>query len=49
MNCACGSKRDYITCCGAFITGKKHPKTALELMKSRYTAYAHEPRRVYPK
>ena len=37
--CACGSKQNYINCCGAIISGKRNATTCLELMKSRYTAY----------
>jgi SEC-C motif domain protein len=38
--CPCASKQDYSQCCEPFITGKKEPKTSLELMRSRYTAFA---------
>ncbi|HHS92166.1 MAG TPA: zinc chelation protein SecC [Campylobacterales bacterium] len=37
--CPCGSKNKYKKCCQAYHKGAK-PKTALLLMKSRYTAYA---------
>lgn len=39
-NCPCDSGTSYGACCGQFITGLKTPKTAKELMRSRYTAYA---------
>jgi len=29
----------YVQCCGRFIDGGEAPETALELMRSRYTAY----------
>jgi SEC-C motif-containing protein len=37
--CPCGSKQDYTVCCGTIINGKREASNALELMKSRYTAY----------
>ncbi|MCK5293500.1 MAG: SEC-C domain-containing protein [Arcobacteraceae bacterium] len=37
-SCPCGSKNKYKKCCQPFHKGKL-PKTALELMKSRYSAY----------
>ncbi len=37
-SCPCGSKEKYKKCCQVFHKGK-YPKTALELMKSRYSAY----------
>jgi len=37
--CPCGSKKKYKKCCKIFHNGTL-PKTALELMKSRYSAYA---------
>uniref|UniRef100_UPI0032168BF2 YchJ family protein n=1 Tax=uncultured Draconibacterium sp. TaxID=1573823 RepID=UPI0032168BF2 len=37
--CACGSNKEYASCCGAIISGKQEATTCLELMKSRYTAY----------
>ncbi len=36
--CPCGSKNKYKRCCQIFHKGGI-PKTALELMKSRYVAY----------
>ena len=40
MNCYCGSNRKFADCCAPFISGKKKPSTAEELMRSRYSAYA---------
>ena len=40
--CACGSAAAYAACCGRFIDGGMQASTAAELMRSRYTAYAHE-------
>lgn len=37
-SCPCGSKKTYINCCKQFHDGK-NPETALELMKSRFTAF----------
>jgi SEC-C motif-containing protein len=39
--CPCGGAR-YADCCGSFIEGKTIPRTAAELMRSRYTAYVLE-------
>ncbi|MCY1722966.1 YchJ family metal-binding protein [Prolixibacteraceae bacterium Z1-6] len=39
--CPCGSKQDYTVCCGAIISDQREAGTALELMKSRYTAYTN--------
>lgn len=36
--CPCGSGKSYIKCCKVFHDGES-PKTALELMKSRYSAF----------
>jgi len=36
--CPCGSNSKYKKCCKVFHNGS-NPKTALELMKSRYSAY----------
>ncbi len=38
--CPCGSGIAPNKCCLPFISGKKSPKTAEELMRSRYTAYS---------
>lgn len=37
--CACGSSKDFAKCCKPFLMGKAVPKTAEELMRSRYVAY----------
>lgn len=37
--CPCGSQKKYKHCCRIFHCGEK-PKNALELMKSRYSAFA---------
>lgn len=37
--CPCGSKQKYKKCCQVYHKGA-NPKTALSLMKSRYSAYA---------
>lgn len=41
-NCPCGSLIKYKKCCKPFHENINYPKTALELMKSRYCAYAIE-------
>ena len=38
--CPCGSGESYYDCCDRFVSGDLLPETPLELMKSRYTAYA---------
>lgn len=38
-NCPCGLSKKYLECCGKFIEKKELPKTAEELMRSRYSAY----------
>jgi SEC-C motif-containing protein len=38
--CPCGTKREYMDCCGVFISHQKIPATPEELMRSRYTAYS---------
>lgn len=37
--CPCGSGMDYKDCCGVFHLGARAP-TAVQLMRSRYSAYA---------
>ena len=37
--CICTNDKKYEECCGKFIDKKQDAKTALELMRSRYTAY----------
>lgn len=38
--CPCGSGAATGDCCGTFLAGRSVPKTAEQLMRSRYTAYA---------
>ena len=38
-NCPCGSDLGYVTCCEPLIKGDRKAQSALELMKSRYSAY----------
>ncbi len=38
--CPCGSQVAYEECCQQFHVGSKSPITALELMRSRYSAFA---------
>ena len=40
--CPCGKPATYAACCGRFIDGNVNPASALELMRSRYSAYALE-------
>lgn len=37
--CPCGSAQPFANCCEPIISGKKYATTALELMRSRYTAF----------
>ncbi len=37
--CPCGSGADLETCCGPVIAGTRPALTAVDLMRSRYTAY----------
>ncbi|MTG97528.1 hypothetical protein GJV76_05165 [Myroides sp. BIT-d1] len=37
--CYCGSEMTYENCCGRFLSAKEKPTTAIELMRSRYSAY----------
>lgn len=39
-SCNCGSKQNYLACCGRFIELGEIPLTAEELMRSRYVAYS---------
>ena len=39
-NCPCGSLKKYKKCCKTYHDKITFPKTALELMKSRYSAFA---------
>jgi len=41
--CPCGSQKQYNQCCLPIISGEKRAKTAEQLMRSRYSAFAkHE-------
>ncbi len=40
MSCLCGSGQTYELCCSLLHSGKKKARTAEELMRSRFTAYA---------
>ena len=40
MLCPCCSNKTYADCCEPFHLNLKKPKTALQLMRSRYCAYA---------
>ena len=37
--CLCGTKKEFKECCKPLISREKVPKNALELMRSRYSAY----------
>ena len=37
--CPCGSKQDYVRCCGRYIEVGELPQCPEQLMRSRYTAY----------
>ncbi len=37
--CPCKSNKKFMECCGKFLEKKETPKTAEELMRSRYSAY----------
>ncbi len=39
MKCPCGLDSTFELCCGPYLAGKRHPDTAEQLMRSRYTAY----------
>jgi SEC-C motif domain protein len=38
--CPCGSGESYLACCGPFHRGELQARSAQELMRSRYSAYA---------
>ncbi len=40
MQCPCGKDKPFKICCGRFIDHNKHAKTAEQLMRSRYSAFA---------
>lgn len=37
--CPCDSKKNYLSCCEPFLTGKQIPENPEALMRSRYSAY----------
>lgn len=39
MNCPCGLKASFATCCAQFIEGHSKAETPEQLMRSRYCAY----------
>jgi SEC-C motif-containing protein len=39
-NCPCGSGKLYDSCCGLYHSGEELPRTAEELMRARYSAFA---------
>ncbi len=39
MKCPCGRSADYEACCGRVIEGAARPPRAVDLMRSRYTAF----------
>ena len=41
ISCPCESNLNYEQCCAPFLQGIQHPKTAEQLMRSRYTAYVY--------
>lgn len=41
MNCTCGNKKTYQECCEPIIKKEKDASTPEELMRSRYSAFAH--------
>ena len=44
MKCPCQSGLSYLECCNEYHSGKILPENALQLMRSRYSAYAvHNP------
>ena len=38
--CPCESKLTYDRCCEPYLAGRKTPETAVQLMRSRFTAYS---------
>jgi len=39
MKCICGNEQRYEECCARLIEGRQEAQNALELMRSRYSAY----------
>jgi len=42
MNCPCHSGQPFDQCCQRFISHRERPENALQLMRSRYSAYVLE-------
>ena len=42
IDCYCGSKKKYRYCCEPYLSDKKIPQTAEQLMRSRYTAFCRK-------
>ncbi len=40
LSCFCGLDKPFSECCQRYIRGYENPLTALDLMRSRYAAYA---------
>lgn len=40
--CPCGSQNDLQSCCGPYLSREALPKTAEQLMRSRYSAYVRQ-------
>lgn len=40
IDCPCCSKKKFAVCCEPFLSQKKTPKTPVQLMRSRFSAYA---------
>jgi SEC-C motif-containing protein len=38
--CVCGSLKQFGQCCQPFLIGRKQPKTPVQLMRSRFSAFA---------
>ncbi|MGQ9426612.1 YchJ family protein [Gilvimarinus sp. F26214L] len=38
--CPCGKEKSFDACCGRFLSGRDLPRTAEQLMRSRFSAYA---------
>jgi SEC-C motif-containing protein len=39
-SCVCGKSKPFVECCERFLSGQHHAKTAEQLMRSRFSAYA---------
>jgi SEC-C motif-containing protein len=39
--CPCGTQKPYSECCEPFLKGLVSPQTAVDLMRSRYSAFVH--------